>query len=72
MLGSKKYTIFVLKLFLLAISWGEGGKLGQIGGEVQLLGGEASPVPPSLDETLIAMIPGPIQVIAIWNPAGAE
>ena len=41
MLGS--YNI-LLKLFLSAISWG--------GGEVQLFGGEASPAPPSLDETL--------------------
>ena len=35
---------------------GGGGKLGQFGGggggEVELFGGEASPVPPSLDETL--------------------
>ena len=29
-----------------------GGKLGQFGGEVDLFGGEASPAPPSLDETL--------------------
>ena len=38
-------VFFVLKLFLLAISWGGGG-------EVELFGGEASPAPPSLDETL--------------------
>ena len=31
---------------------GGGGKLGQFGGEVELFGGEASPAPPSLDETL--------------------
>ena len=29
-----------------------GDKLGQFGGEVELFGGEASPAPPSLDETL--------------------
>ncbi len=29
-----------------------GGKLGQFGGEVELFGGEASPAPPPLDETL--------------------
>ena len=28
-----------------------GGKLGQFWGEVELFGGEASPAPPSLDET---------------------
>ena len=33
-----------------------GGKLGQFeGGEVELFGGEASPVPPSLDETLAGL-----------------
>ena len=31
-----------------------GRKLGQFGGEVELFGGEASPAPPSLDETLLA------------------
>ena len=31
---------------------GGGGKLGQFGAEVELFGGEASPAPPSLDETL--------------------
>ena len=37
----------------MAISWGGGGgKLGQFGVEVELFGGEASPAPPSLDETL--------------------
>ena len=45
-LDPKNILFFVLKLFLLAISWGGGG------GEVQLFGGEASPAPPSLDETL--------------------
>ena len=48
-------------LFLLAISWGGGGgggggggswvSLGG-GGKAELFGGEASPAPPSLDETL--------------------
>ena len=33
-----------------------GGKLGQFGGEVELFGGEASPAPPSLDETLIIIV----------------
>ena len=33
-----------------------GGKLGQFGGEVELFGGEASPAPPSLDETLIGKV----------------
>ena len=34
---------------------GRGGEVGSVwgGGEVELLGGEASPVPPSLDETLL-------------------
>ena len=32
---------------------GGGGKLGQFEGEVELFGGEASPAPPSLDETLV-------------------
>ena len=47
-------VFFVLKLFLLAISWG--GSWVSLGGEVELFGGEASPAPPSLDETLIIIV----------------
>ena len=52
-------TILLRSIFCpKTLSFGNilGGKLGQFGGgggEVELFGGEASPAPPSLDETLL-------------------